>query len=94
MSGDVTVLVERIKAALAMMVAATIAATIATFVVGLVYSNLRSEEPYVQMIRVSFQHTPLSAGDTYFDADVAVNNASNSYGEGMIRKGVQSSPLY
>src|SRR5215203_3780623 len=86
MRDDVTVVVERIRAAPAMMVATTIAAIIATFVVGLVDSALRSEEPYLQMIRVSFPPTPSSAGGTYFDADVAVNNASTATAKGCYAK--------
>jgi hypothetical protein len=86
MRGDVRVVVERIRAAPAMMVAATIAAIIATFVVGLVDSALRSEEPHLQMIRVSFQPTPSSAGGTYFDAEVAVDNASTATAKGCYAK--------
>src|SRR5215213_11425419 len=86
MSGDVTVVVERIRAAPAMMVAATIVTIIATFGVGLIDSALRSEEPYLQMIHVSFPPTPSSTGDTYFDADVAVNNASTATAKGCYAK--------
>ncbi len=86
MRGDVTVVVERIRAAPGMMVAATIAATIATFVVWLVVSALRSEQPHLQMIRVSFPPTPSSAGGTYLDADVAVNNAGTATAKGCYAK--------
>ena len=86
MRGDVTVVVERIRAAPTMMVAATIVAIIATLVVGLVGSALRSEEPHLQMIRVSLPLTPSSAGGTYFDADVAVNNASTTTAKGCYAK--------
>jgi hypothetical protein len=86
MRGDVTVVVERLRAALGMRVAATIAAIIATFVMWLVVSALRSEEPHLQMIRVSFQPTPLSTDGTYFDMDVAVNNASTATANGCYAK--------
>src|ERR671921_81654 len=86
MRGDVTVVVERIRAAPTMMVAATIVAIIATLVVGLVGSALRYEEPHLQMIRVSLPPTPSSTGDTYFDADVAVNNASTATAKGCYAK--------
>ena len=86
MRGDVTVVVERIRAAPTMMLAATIAAIIVTLVVGLVDSALRSEEPHLQMIRVSLPLTPSSAGGTYFDADVAVNNASTATAKGCYAK--------
>ena len=86
MRGDVTVVVERIRAAPGMMVAAIVAAIIATLVVWLVVSALRSEQPHLQMIRVSFPPTPSSAGGTYFDADVAVNNASTTTAEGCYAK--------
>ena len=86
MRGDVTVVVERIRAAPTMMVAATIVTIIATLVVGLVDSALRSEEPHLQMIRVSLPPTPSSTGDTYFDADVAVNNASTATAKGCYAK--------
>jgi hypothetical protein len=86
MRGDVRVVVERIRAAPAMMVAATIAAIIATFVVGLIDSALRSEEPHLLMISVSFQPTPSSAVGTYFDAEVAVNNASTATAKGCYAK--------
>ena len=86
MRGDVTVVVERIRAAPTMRLAATIAAIIATLVVGLVGSALRSEEPHLQMIRISLPPTPSSTGDTYFDADVAVNNASTATAKGCYAK--------
>ncbi len=86
MRGDVTVVVERIRAAPTMMVAATIMAIIATIVVGLVGSALRSEEPHLQMIRVSLQPTPLSASGTYLDVDVAVNNAGTATAKGCYAK--------
>ncbi len=79
-------MVERIRAAPGMVVAATIAAIIATFVVWLVASALRSEEPHLQMVRVSFQPTSLSADDTYFDVDVAVNNAGTATAKGCYAK--------
>ncbi len=69
-----------------MRVAATIVAIIATFVMWLVVSALRSEEPHLQMIRVSLQPTPLSADGTYFDMDVAVNNASTAMAKGCYSK--------
>jgi hypothetical protein len=69
-----------------MAVAATIAATIATFVVWLVVSTLRSEEPHLQMVRVSFQPIPPSAGGTYFVADIAVNNAGTATAKGCYAK--------
>jgi hypothetical protein len=86
MRGDVTVVVERIRAAPGRAVAATIAAIIATFVVWLVVSALRSEEPHLQMVRVSFQPIPPSAGGTYFVADVAVNNAGTATAKGCYSK--------
>lgn len=86
MRGDVTVVVERIRAAPGMMVAATIAAIIATLVVWLVVSALRSEQPHLQMIRVSFPPTPLSAGGEYLDAHVAVNNAGTATAKGCYAK--------
>jgi hypothetical protein len=69
-----------------MRLAATIAAIIATLVVGLVDSALRSEEPHLQMIRVSLPLTPSSAGGTFLDADVAVNNASTTTAKGCYEK--------
>jgi hypothetical protein len=86
MRGDITAVVERIRAAPGMLVAATIAAVVATFVVVLIQSALRSEEPYLQMVRVSFQPTPLSADETYFDVDIAVNNASTATAKGCYSK--------
>src|SRR3990170_5067601 len=86
MRGDVTVAIKRIRAAPGMAVAATIAAIIATFVVWLVVSTLRSEEPHLQMVRVSFQPTPSSAGGTYFDVAVAVNNAGTATAKGCYAK--------
>jgi hypothetical protein len=86
MRGDVTVMVERIRAVPGRAVAATIAAIIATFVVWLVVSALRSEEPHLQMVRVSFQPTPPSAGGTYFVADIAVNNAGTATAKGCYSK--------
>ena len=86
MRGDVTVVVERIRAAPGMMIAATIAAIIATFVVWLVVSALRSEQPHLQMIRVSFPPPPSSAGGTYLDAAVAVNNAGTATAKGCYAK--------
>ena len=86
MRGDVTVAVKRIRAAPGMVVAATIAAIIATFVVWLIVSTLRSEEPHLQMVRVSFQPTPPSAGGTYFDVAVAVNNAGTATAKGCYAK--------
>ena len=80
-------MVERIRAAPGMVVAATIAAIIVSFVMWLVVSALRSEEPHLQMIRVSFQPTPLSTDGTYFDMDVAVNNASTATAKGCYAKG-------
>ncbi len=86
MRDDLRVVIERIREAPAMMVAATIAAIIATFVVGLVGSALHSEQPHLQMIRVSFPPTPSSAGGTYLDADVAVNNAGTATAKGCYAK--------
>ena len=86
MRGDATVVVERIRAAPTMMIAAIVAAIIATLVVGLVDSALRSEEPHLQMVRVSFQPTPPSAGGTYFVADIAVNNAGTATAKGCYAK--------
>ncbi len=68
------------------MLAATIAAIIATLVVGLLVSALRSEQPHLQMIRVSVQPTPLAASGTYLDADVAVNNAGTATAKGCYAK--------
>ena len=79
-------MVERIRAAPGMAVAATIAAILATFMVWLVVSTLRSEEPHLQMVRVSFQPTPSSAGGTYFDVAVAVNNAGTATAKGCYAK--------
>lgn len=86
MRGDVTVVIGRVRAAPGMVVAATIAAIIATFVVWLVVSSLRSEQPHLQMIRTSFPPTPLSAGGTYLDAAVAVNNAGTATAKGCYAK--------
>ena len=86
MRGDVRVVVERIRAAPTMMVVTTIVAIIATLVVGLVDSALRSEEPHLQMIRVSLQPTPSSAGGTYLDVDVAVDNAGTATAKGCYAK--------
>ena len=86
MRGDVTVVVERIRAAPGMMVAAIVAAIIATLVVWLVVSALRSEQPHLQMIRVSFPPTPSSAGGEYLDARVAVNNAGTATAKGCYAK--------
>jgi hypothetical protein len=87
MRGDLTVVIERIRAAPGRVVlAATIAAIFATFVMGLVDSNLRSEQPHLQMVRVSFPSTPSSASGTYFDADVAVNNAGTATAKGCYAK--------
>ncbi len=86
MRGDVTVVVERMRAAPGMVVATTIAAILATFVMWLVVSALRSEEPHLQMVRVSFQPTPLSTDGTYFDMDVAVNNAGTATAKGCYAK--------
>ncbi len=70
-----------------MVVAATIAAILATFVVWLVVSALRSEEePYLQMVRVTINPTPSSAGDTDPGVDVAVNNASTATAKGCYAK--------
>jgi hypothetical protein len=87
MRGDVTVVVERIRAAPGMVVAATIAAIIVSFVGWIVDSALRSEEPHLQMVRVSFPSTPLSTDGTYFDIDIAVNNASTATAKGCYAKG-------
>ena len=86
MRGDVTVVVERIRAAPGMVVAATVAAIMAAFVVAVVHSALRSEESYLQMVRVSLQPTPLSADEPYFDVDVTVNNASTATAKGCYSK--------
>ena len=86
MRGDVTVVVERIRAAPGRAVAAIVAAIIANFVVWLVVSAPRSEEPHLQMVRVSFQPTPPSAGGTYFVADIAVNNAGTATAKGCYSK--------
>ena len=67
--------------------AATIAAIVATFLVmGPVVSALRSEQQYLQMIRVSLQPTPSSASGTYLDVDVAVNNAGTATAKGCYAK--------
>ena len=68
------------------MVAATVAAIIATFVVGLVSSALISEQPHLQMIHVSFLPPPSSAGGTYQDVTVAVNNAGTATAKGCYAK--------
>src|ERR671911_768333 len=70
-----------------MVVAATIAAIIISFVGWIVDSALRSEEPHLQMVRVSFPPTPLSTDGTYFDIDIAVNNASTATAKGCYAKG-------
>ena len=80
-------MVERIRAVPGRAIAATIAAIIATFVVWLVVSALRSEEPHLQMVRVSFPPTPLSTDGTYFVADIAVNNASTATAKRCYAKG-------
>jgi hypothetical protein len=67
-------------------VAATIAAIIASFVMVLVGSALSSEQPHLQMIRVSFPPPPSSAGGTYLDAAVAVNNAGTATAKGCYAK--------
>ncbi len=86
MRGDITVVVERMRAAPGMVVATTIAAILANFVVWLVVSAPHSEEPHLQMIRVSFEPAPLSADGTYFYMDVAVNNASTATAKGCYSK--------
>ena len=91
MRDDLRVVIERIRAAPGtapgrVVVAATIAAIIATLVVGLLVSALRSEQPYLQMIRVSLQPTPSSASGTYLDVDVAVNNAGTATAKGCYAK--------
>ena len=86
MRGDVKVVVERIRAAPGMVVAATIAAIIVSFVGWIVVSALRSEEPHLQMVRVSFPPTPLSTEGTYFEIDIAVNNASSATAKGCSSK--------
>jgi hypothetical protein len=86
MRDDLRVVIKRIRAAPGMMVAATIAAIIATFVVWLLVSALPSEQPHLQMIRTSFPPTPLSAGGTYLDANVAVNNAGTATAKGCYAK--------
>ena len=68
------------------MVAATVVAIIATFVVGLVSSALISEQPHLQMIHVSFLPPPSSAGGTYQDVTVAVNNAGTATAKGCYAK--------
>jgi hypothetical protein len=69
-----------------MVVAATIAAIIVSFVGWIVDSALRSEEPHLQMVRVSFPPTPLSTDGTYFDIDVTVNNAGTATAKGCYSK--------
>jgi hypothetical protein len=86
MRGDITVVVERMRAAPGMVVAATIAAILANFVVWLVVLAPRSEEPHLQMIRVSFEPAPLSTDGTYFDMDVTVNNAGTATAKGCYSK--------
>jgi hypothetical protein len=86
MRSDVTVVVERMRAAPGMVVATTMAAILANFVVWLVVSAPRSEEPHLQMVRVSFQPTPPSAGGTYVVADVTVNNAGTATAKGCYAK--------
>ena len=92
MRDDLRVVIERIRAAPGtapgrVVVAATMAATVATFLVmGLAVSALRSEQPYLQMIRVSLQPTPSSASGTYLDVDVAVNNAGTATAKGCYAK--------
>ena len=93
MRDDLRVVIERIRAAPGriraapgVMIAAIVAAIVATLVIGLVDSNLRSEQPYLQMIRVSLQPTPSSASGTYLDADVAVNNAGTATAKGCYAK--------
>ncbi len=80
------VVVERMRAAPGMVVATTIAAIIATFVVWLAVAAPRSEEPHLQMIRVSFQSASLSTDGTYSDIDVTVNNASTATAKGCYSK--------
>jgi uncharacterized protein YjbJ (UPF0337 family) len=85
--GDVRVVVERIRASPGMILAATMAAILITFVGRLVDTSLRSEEPHLQMVHVSsFQRTPLSTTATYFDIDVAVNNAGTATAKGCYAK--------
>ena len=86
MRDDLRVVIERIRAAPGVMIAATVEAIIATFVLALVNSNLRSEQPHLQMIRVSLQPTPSSASGTYLDVDVAVNNAGTATAKGCYAK--------
>ena len=69
-----------------MAVAATIAAILANFVVWLVVSAPRSEEPHLQMIRVSFEPAPLCTDRTYLDVDVTVNNAGTATAKGCYSK--------
>src|SRR5215216_3401780 len=79
MRDDLRVVGKRIRAAPGrVVVAATIAAIIASFVMVLVGSALSSEQPHMQMIRVSFPPPPSSAGGTYLDAAIAVKNAGTA----------------
>lgn len=87
MRDDLRVVGKRIRAAPGRVaVAATIAAIIASFVMVLVGSALSSEQPHLQMIRVSFPPPPSSAGGTYLDAAVAVNNAGTATAKGCYAK--------
>jgi hypothetical protein len=87
MRDDLRVVGKRIRAAPGrVVVAATVVAIIATFVMGLVSSALISEQPHLQMIRVSFLPPPSSAGGTYQDATVAVNNAGTATAKGCYAK--------
>jgi hypothetical protein len=87
MRDDLRVVSKRIRAAPGrVVVAATIAAIIASFVMVLVGSALSSEQPHLQMIRVSFPPPPSSAGGTYLDAAVAVNNAGTATAKGCYAK--------
>ena len=70
-----------------MVLAAVIAATLSNLVVtaSLADSAVRSDEPYLQIVHVSHT-TPVSAGGTYSDVPVAVDNAGNATAEGCYAK--------
>src|ERR671913_48052 len=78
---------ERIRAAPGMVLAAVIAATVSNLLVtaSLAYSAVRSDEPYLQIVHVSLT-TPVSAGGTYSDVRVAVDNAGNATAKGCYAK--------
>src|SRR5215204_1448313 len=87
MRDDLRVVGKRIRAAPGrVVVAAIVVAIIASLAIGLVGSALSSEQPHLQMIRVSFLPPPSSADGTYQDAAVTVNNAGTATAKGCYAK--------